>query len=270
MSQPLNAMEIFLLLDKSNCRQCREATCLAFAGAVFRGQKPLSECPRLSPDVIARYDGTARAPSSNDEEMQRQLTQLKSRIAGIDLAAAAERVGGRYEDSRLIVRMLGKEVSLDSGGTLFTDIHLHQWVTFPLLDYVLNGKGAVPDGRWVPFRELPGARHWQPLFGQRCEKPLKQIADRYTDLFEDLVRLFNGQPVAAYEEADVSLVLRPLPLVPMLLAYWRPEDGIGSSIHLFFDRTATDNLALDSIFALGTGMAQMLAKLVQRHGWPAV
>ncbi|MBW1753989.1 MAG: Fe-S cluster protein, partial [Deltaproteobacteria bacterium] len=35
MPQPKNAMEIFRHLDKSNCRECREKTCLAFAGAVF-------------------------------------------------------------------------------------------------------------------------------------------------------------------------------------------------------------------------------------------
>ena len=35
MAQPKNAMEIFKLLDQSNCRECGQKTCLAFAGAVF-------------------------------------------------------------------------------------------------------------------------------------------------------------------------------------------------------------------------------------------
>ena len=47
MPAPKNAMEIFKLLDKSNCRECGEKTCLAFAGAVYRGQKKIDECPRL-------------------------------------------------------------------------------------------------------------------------------------------------------------------------------------------------------------------------------
>jgi hypothetical protein len=267
MPQPKHAMEIFQLLNKSNCRQCRETTCLAFAGAVFRGQKELAECPVLSAEIVARYGSPSRAPSANDAELQRNLDRLKARVAGVDLPAAAARLGGRFEAGRLILRMLGKEVGLDASGQMVSDIHLHQWVSFPLLDYVLHGRGVAPGGSWVPFRELPGARDWQPLFGQRCEKPLKQIADRYPELFTDLIHLFNGQPVAAYEQADVSLVLHPLPLVPMLIAYWRPEDGIASSLHLFFDTSATQNLSLDSIFALGTGIVQMISKLVQRHGW---
>ena len=43
MPQPKNAMEIFQLLDKSNCRECGETTCLAFAGAVFTGRKDLDQ-----------------------------------------------------------------------------------------------------------------------------------------------------------------------------------------------------------------------------------
>jgi CO dehydrogenase/acetyl-CoA synthase gamma subunit (corrinoid Fe-S protein) len=47
MPSPKNAMEIFQLLDKSNCRECGEKTCLAFAGAVFTGARRLDQCPKL-------------------------------------------------------------------------------------------------------------------------------------------------------------------------------------------------------------------------------
>jgi ArsR family metal-binding transcriptional regulator len=36
-----NVMAIFKLLEKSNCRQCNEATCLAFAAAVFKAAENL-------------------------------------------------------------------------------------------------------------------------------------------------------------------------------------------------------------------------------------
>ncbi len=43
-----NAMEVFKLLDKSNCRDCNEATCLAFASK-SSGQRDLSDCTHLDP-----------------------------------------------------------------------------------------------------------------------------------------------------------------------------------------------------------------------------
>jgi ArsR family metal-binding transcriptional regulator len=57
-------MEIFKLLDKSNCRECRETTCLAFAAAVFKGQKQLDECPHLESDIVEQFGETVkkRAP----------------------------------------------------------------------------------------------------------------------------------------------------------------------------------------------------------------
>ena len=67
MTQPKNAFEIFKLLEKSNCGNCREKTCLAFAGAVFKGQRQLSECVRLEPGVAARFSedsGTENAPEA--------------------------------------------------------------------------------------------------------------------------------------------------------------------------------------------------------------
>jgi hypothetical protein len=97
---------------------------------------------------------------------------------------------------------------------------------------------------------------------------MKQVADSYTPLFDDLVHLFDGKQVARQFKSDISVVLHPLPLVPLMICYWLPEDGIASSLHLFFDESANDNLDVGSIFSLGAGLSQMFSKLAQRHGFP--
>jgi CO dehydrogenase/acetyl-CoA synthase gamma subunit (corrinoid Fe-S protein) len=53
--QSKDAFEVFKLLEKSTCGNCGEKTCLAFAGAVFKGQRRLAECPRLERSVVAQY-----------------------------------------------------------------------------------------------------------------------------------------------------------------------------------------------------------------------
>ena len=55
MPRPKNAMEIFKLLDQSNCRECGEKTCLAFAGAVYQGRKKIQGCPKLDQATIERF-----------------------------------------------------------------------------------------------------------------------------------------------------------------------------------------------------------------------
>ncbi len=268
MSRLKNPMEIFKLLDKSNCMECNEATCLAFAAAVFKGQKRLNQCPHLDSDIVERLGEEVEKRAPIDRDLNELVEQLKRRITTIDLSSAAQRLGAAFSDDILTIKVLGKDFGVDSKGNLSSDIHIHPWVTIPILSYIIDGAGTPVSGKWVPFRELKNGRTWYRLFGQRCEKPLKKVADTYTDLFEDMIHIFNGTQVQNHYASDISLVLWPLPKVPILICYWEPEDGLESSLNIFFDSTAEDNLNIESIYALGTGLVRMLEKIALRHGIP--
>lgn len=261
-----NAMEVFKLLDKSNCRECNETTCLAFAAAVFQGRKQLSQCPRLGSNVIKQFGGEIEKPNSSSDDMEKAVELLKSEVAQKDLSAIAQKLGGRFSNGKLILKILGKDFSVDSKGNLASDIHIHPRVVIPILNYIIAGGGVPVSEKWVPLRELENGKTWYRLFGQRCEKPLKKIADTYPDLFEDMIHIFNGRQVENHYHADISLVLHPLPKLPLLICYWKPDEGLESDLNLFFDATAETNLNIESIFALGTGLVMMFEKIALRHG----
>jgi len=266
MSQLNNPVEILKVLNKSNCKECNELTCLAFAAAVFKGNRQLTECPHLESNVIERFSGKAETPKTPEQDMEESVEQLKRKIATIDLSSSAQRLGAGFSHGKLTISVCGKGFSVDSKGNLSSDIHMHPWVIIPILSYILNCKGVPVSGKWVPLRELEGGKDWYRLFGQRCEKPLKKVADTYTDLFNDILHIFNGRQVENHYQSDISLVLHPLPLVPILICYWRPEDGLESSLNLFFDSTAEDNLNIESIYALGTGLVRMFEKIALTLG----
>ena len=266
MPAPKNAMEIFQLLDKSNCRECGEKTCLAFAGAVFQGNRKIDECPRLSPSDVERYSDNPAGGHIIEENRDALLEAMRKKVQGLDLAAAAERTGGRSNNGRLTLKILGKDFSVDGDGNLFSDIHVNPWIAAPFFDYVLNGQGLAPSGQWVSFRELKNGKDRYPLFQKRCEEAMQRVADVYTDLFDDIVHLFSGRQVERQFRSDISVVLHPLPKVPVMICYWRPDEGIGSSLNVFFDQTADRNLDIGSVFSLGAGMALMFQKLAIRHG----
>ncbi|MFO7715421.1 DUF3786 domain-containing protein [Desulfosarcina sp.] len=270
MPAPKNAMEVFQLLDKSNCRECGEKTCLAFAGAVFRGQKNIAECPRLDRSTVERFSPEPAGQNPIEENREAFMAEMKAKIAGIDFASAAERTGGRFENGRLTLKVMGKDFSVDTRGNLHSDIHINPWVAAPFFDYVLNGKGVAPAGQWVSFRELKNGKDRYPLFQKRCEEAMQRVADSYTDLFDDVVHLFSGRQVERQFQSDISVVLHPLPKVPLMICYWRPDAGFGSSLNIFFDATADQNLDIGSVFSLGAGLAQMFHKLALRHGFAEV
>lgn len=270
MPRPKNAMEIFTLLDKSNCRECGEKTCLAFAAAVYQGRKKIQKCPKLNPATIDRFSDSTKDQKNLEQNRDEYLEILQKEVGRIDLAAAAARVGADFSGGKLTLKVLGKDFSVDTTGKLSADIHINPWVTAPFLDYICYGKGLPVSGNWLSFRELKDGQERYPLFQKRCEAPMKRVADTYTDLFDDLVRIFGGKQVAKQFESDISVVLHPLPRVPIMICYWLPEDGLASSLNVFFDDTADKNLSIGSVFSLGVGLAQMLEKLALRHGFAGV
>ncbi len=269
MAKPKNVMEIFQHLDKSNCRECGEKTCLAFAGAVFKGEKPLDRCPKLDSDAIARLSGGPGASNLAEQTRDEYLQQLKDEVARIDLSEAAERAGGRFNGKKLTLKVLGKDFNVDAEGTLSAEIHVNPWVAVPFLQYVLDAEGVSPTGNWVSFRELKDGKERYPLFQKRCEEAMKRVADVYTDLFDDMVHIFGGKQVEEAFESDISVVLYPLPKVPIMICYWEPEDGLASTLNIFYDETADRNLDIGALFTLGAGLTQMFEKLAMRHGYAA-
>ena len=49
MPQP-KLMEILKLLPKTNCRECKEPTCMVFATRLAEGAKGVEDCPPLTPE----------------------------------------------------------------------------------------------------------------------------------------------------------------------------------------------------------------------------
>ncbi len=261
-----NLMEILQIVPKTNCRKCNEKTCMAFAAAVFKGDRELADCPMVLPETAQKYSRQPQKANNLEQDRDAALAAIKQKIRDIDLADAARRTGGIYNGKRLTLKVMGKDFSVDAEGNLFTDIHVNPWVAMPLLVYILHCKGTPVSGNWTAMRELPHGKDWAHFFQHQCEKPLKKLADTYTDLFEDLVDIFSGKKTDSQYQADVSVVLHPLPLIPMMICYWRPEEGMDANLNLFFDTTAEDNLGIEGIYSLGTGIVRMFEKLALRHG----
>jgi hypothetical protein len=266
MHQLKNAMEIFKILPRTNCRDCRVPTCLAFAAAVFKGERRLGECPHVDRVALESFSVQNSDSRTLEREEQQALVDLRKQVESIDLASSAERLGCAFSGERLTIRMLGKDFHVDSRGNVTSDCHIHGWLTVPILNYVISCAGKPVSGNWIPLRELKTGAAWGPLFGQRCEKPLKRVADTYTDLFETMIHIFSAKPAPHAFDSDIAVVLHPLPRIPMLICYWKPEDDMESALNVFFDDTAEDNLIVDSLYRIGAGMAIMFEKIALTHG----
>ena len=265
MTRLKTPLEVYKLLPKSNCGACGIAACMAFAAAVIKQEKQLSDCPHLAADILSQYDGNIELQVNIETIQEKTFRDLQERIKAIDMTSRAELLGARRTGSTIVVPCLGRDFEVDGQGRVLSSCHSHAWFSIPLLTYVLYSKGAPVSGRWVPLRELEQGSMWERLFERRCEAPLKRIADAHAELFEDLINMFSGTSTPDQFSSDISVVLYPLPKVPILICYWKPEEGMGSKLHVFFDATAEQNLTMDSLFTLGTGIVRMLEKIMHKH-----
>ena len=258
-------IDIYRRLPQTNCRDCGFPSCFAFATAVLKGERPVTACPKIDPEDARRIVAIVETLPDIEKVRSGIVEELRLKMKDVDLAASAERLSGRFEAGRLAVRCLGRDFFVDAAGNVASECHTHHGLVIPLLGYIVHSKGTMPTGAWTPFRELPGAAQRGPLFHRRAEEALGRLADGRPDLFEDIITLFGGERSAGAFDADVSVILYPLPKVPVLFCYWRPEGDMGYTLQIFFDATAADHLPVESVFELGTGMVMMFEKIAQKH-----
>ncbi|MCL4310109.1 MAG: DUF3786 domain-containing protein [Actinomycetota bacterium] len=258
-------LDIYKMLPKTNCGRCGQATCLAFAAAVIKKHEQLSLCPYLHSKIIEQLGARVTTQMTAEETRQKMLDDLKRQLPEVDLESRADALGGRMNGGELIIKCLGKDFSVNAQGCISSDCHTHAWFSIPFLTYILLGQGKEASGKWVTFRNLKDGINWDAFFEQQCTLKLKKLADSHNELFGDLISLFGATTTENHLEADISVVLHPLPKVPMMVCYWRPGNDLPSDLRVFFDSTADQNLSTQSVFGLGTGIAMMLKKIMERH-----
>ncbi len=259
-----NPLEIYKILPKTNCGKCLLPSCLAFAAAVVEGRKKLRDCAELEPAL--RRELSAHIPKLTTTEFEQAefMDKLQDKISSIDFQALAPLIGAVAQDNCLIVNSLGKDFRVSGRGTLVSECHINPWVQAPLLSYITSKSHAEITGRWISLREIKGGIDWQGLFTSRCETPLRKLADDNPHLLEDIIELFAGREVDWYQ-ADIALILHPLPKIPILICYQSPEDDLESLLTIFFDECCAVNLQIKSIFTLCAGLVRMFTKIAEHH-----
>lgn len=266
----LNVMEILKQLPRNNCRECRLPTCLAFANQVAQGLRQPSDCPYLDPAALdlERLQPAAPPTGTDEEEV---LLELRERIGGVDLAAVAPAVGGRMQGDELVVSCLGRDFLIDARGSLRSACHANFWVLIPLLDYVLHAAEPPPGvsreatSDWIKYDELGQGLSQSNFFSVSCEGALCRLVEDHPTLFPDLLDLFAAEHVDHGFDADLSVVLRPLPRVPLLLCHWKADGPFDAKLSLYFDRCTPAHLSLETTVILVMGIVEMLKRIVTRH-----
>jgi hypothetical protein len=61
------------------------------------------------------------------------------------------------------------------------------------------------------------------------------------------------------------MVIHPLPMVPVLIRYWKPEGDFKSALSMLFDSTAEENLGIEALYTLCVGIVIMFERISLTH-----
>ncbi len=265
MSQKkFTTFDVYKILPQTNCGKCLLPSCLAFAAGVVAGGKKLADCPDIEPGRLAGFSARFGTTGRQELDQAEFIDKLKKKMASLDFEAVALLKGARVTGDSIRINSLGKDFVLDRRGEMSSECHIISWVQAPLLAYLTHSTHAEPSGRWTSFREIPGGIEWQGLFNSRCEEPLRKLADDNPGLLTDLLDLFRGRTIDWYE-ADIALLLHPLPKIPLLICYQASEGDLSSKLTILFDSCCPTNLHIKSVFTLTAGLVQMFAKIAEKH-----
>jgi hypothetical protein len=267
----LSVLDIYKILPRTNCGDRGYASCMAFASMVVAEKVPLSRCPHLAPETVARYQPELDAQHAAGKWTRRDLAAdasvwARERTASMALEDLPARIGGRLTDENgrpvVVLPYFNTTVHISAEGIHHADgTEAGRWEQVFIYNHIAQGGSRVPTGRWKALQEIPNTVSKIKSMQAHVETPLRQRFAGHLDELAAAARRIGGQPITdAGESADLSLRFTPLPRVPVALRFWDGDEevGLGAEVKLAFDETITEHLDIESIMFLSEQLTKML------------
>jgi len=261
-------MEVLKTLPRTNCGECGQATCLAFATRVIKEGEELGLCPYLTQAAQALAGEIASQQAAGlgrrRESIAIALEALQEKVAPLDFAPLAEGLGARYgeEDGRpfFTLTYFGHTLQVFKDRVCYPEgVEANPWDAILLYNYLASRGGVEPTGTWITYQSLPNSvsktKTLKRLEGELAE----HFAGRQSQLAAAASSL-GGEPAKVAEDADLQLIFTPLPKVPVLLQFWDadPEEDFPAQVRFLFDGNVSDYLDLESLLFLVEQLADRL------------
>ena len=131
----------------------------------------------------------------------------------------------------------------------------HEYLDLFAMYYLLRGKDSALRGEWVSEKDLPGG----PTFFRGPHLiPTELITKRFgNDLEEFNIRCgqLGGSQIAM---ADAAFRLAITADIPAAVLYWIGDEDFPAEAKILYDRSITDHLSLDIVWALAVGICARL------------
>ena len=263
-------LDLLKKLPRTNCGDCGEATCMAFATRVIKEGEDLAKCPHLPPEAKEVAGAISRQQEKGEgrrrESLAISLEVMHAKIAPLNFRDLAADLGAVYgeEEGRpyLAFSFFGEALLVFKDEVRYPPgAEANPWDAILLYNYIASEGKAQPTGTWITYQSLPNSVSKAKTLA-RLEKELAEHVAGQLNQLERRAAALGGEVAKASENADFQRVFLPLPRVPVLLLFWdaEPEEGFQAQAHFLFDSTVGDFLDLESLLFL---VEQLIDRLME-------
>jgi len=179
------------------------------------------------------------------DDFQQARDLAAKALADEGIQDIAQRSGFITEGATLLrVPFLGRTYALayprfefEDRDTTGAQIPLQEQV---LILHYLQGCRPMLTGRWVAYREIPGAGFYFGAFVKRAVDPLKKVFGQNIAALQRAAAKLGAVPI---ETGSAGFRLDVLPYAPVQLIVWEGDDEFPAEANILFDAVVGDYLS---------------------------
>jgi hypothetical protein len=189
-----------------------------------------------------------------------------ARIARLDFARIAGRLGAELSGEELIIPIFGKAYSISKQGIRDLSGKRPDFsVCVVLFKYLLLCPDHDPlEDDWVTFKDFKDAAPFAGAFVNYTEAPLADHFAGNLARLEAAARALNGHPPAADFPYDLSLQFSALPKVPVLVLFNDADEEFAARCAVLFERRAEKYLDMECLAMVGSLLFEQLKRAADK------
>jgi hypothetical protein len=183
----------------------------------------------------------------------------------VDPRTAASASGVEYEEDKFIIPLFNRTYTVKFSGCETAEmgigVRVPKMIEVLIMHYLTHADGTAVSGKWMSYRQLPGAKLFEQKFVNLVSRPMLEFFDSNIDDFRESAIALGGQPMD--RTGDAAFWFKALPKLPMACILNIGEDEIPPSINILFDESAPHYLPTEDLTILGGVMNSFMKKVVK-------
>jgi hypothetical protein len=187
--------------------------------------------------------------TEEESNYDRVCSDLYAHLHSVGASSNAPRLGGSLREGIARVPVFAVDCEVRTDRSYQNGRPLDVVGSIIVGQYLLLAGSGVNTGAWLPYRDLKGGAQFAHHIKIYIEDPLARCySGKAQDLAHSLERL-SAVPCKEGMVADVALVVRPVPRVPVLCLFSDADDEFPAAFRFLFDSSAPAYLDLESLAA---------------------